>query len=130
MHEPPEIAYEMATPEQLLKRLDILRERFRTGLMSVGDFNTAIKAYQFNDDVGHLWAPGATTSRWYRWDDGKWTVATPPSRLRVNQTPIMFIDFDEEKPPVAAAPAGVSCPKCGAKNVGKKFCTQCGTKLT
>jgi hypothetical protein len=29
--------------------------------MSVGDFNAAIKAFQFRDAVGHVWEPGATT---------------------------------------------------------------------
>ena len=70
MHEPPEIAYETVSSEVLLQRLEMLRERLRTGVMSVGDFNAAIKAFQFRDEIGHLWAPGATSGLWYRLDDG------------------------------------------------------------
>ena len=135
MHEPPEIAYETVSSEVLLQRLEMLRERLRTGVMSVGDFNAAIKAFQFRDEIGHLWAPGATSGQWYRWDDGKWTPAQAPARLQVDQSPIMFDDFEEAttRQPVTsqqpAQPAGVVCPNCGARNIGKKFCTSCGTKL-
>ena len=132
MHEPPEIAYETVTPEVLVKRLDMLRESLRTGMMSVGAFNTAIKAFQFKDEIGHLWAPGATTGQWYRWDIDRWTAADPPARLQVDQSPILFDDFEEATAPAAFAsgPKSVVCPKCGSTNVGKKFCTSCGTKLT
>ena len=127
MVEPPELAYETATPAELLKRLDILRERLRLQLMSVADFNTAIKAFQFTDEVGHLWAPGATTSKWYRWDASYWTQAPPPATLRVPQAPVMFNDLLERSP---AAPVPASCGKCGAPLTGKKFCTVCGAKVS
>jgi hypothetical protein len=130
MHEPPEIAYETVTPDVLVKRLDMLRESLRTGMMSVGAFNTAIKAFQFKDEVGHLWAPGATTSQWYRWDLDRWTAADPPAKLLVDQSPILFDDFEEATTPPAARPEAVICASCGSKNVGKKFCTACGKKLT
>lgn len=132
MHEPPELAYETVTPAVLMQRLEILRERLRTGVMSVGDFNAAIKAFQFKDEIGHTWAPGATTGQWYRWDHERWTAANPPARLQVDQNPIMFDDFEAFEQAAArpaSGPAAVTCPKCGAKNVGKKFCTSCGAKL-
>jgi ribosomal protein L32 len=130
MPEPPELAYETATPQQLQQRLDVLRERFRTGLLSVADFNTAIKAFQFTDAVGHLWAPGATSSQWYRWDRTQWTPATPPARLNVPQAPVMFTDFEGSAAAArAASPTTKICPKCGVTNIGKKFCTDCGTEL-
>jgi hypothetical protein len=130
MPEPPELAYESVAPEVLTERLDIIRERFRTGLLTAADFNAALKAFQFNDELGHLWSPGATTGKWYRWDGDEWTAAAPPSRLKVSQSPILFTDFERQTNSRPSKPAGAVCPTCGASNVGKKFCTQCGTKLT
>jgi hypothetical protein len=134
MPEPPELAHETVSPDELLQRLDIVRERFRTGLITASDFNTAIRAFQFADSVGHLWAPGATSNQWYRWDGNQWTAAAPPPLLKVPQAPILFTDYEEEaadarrKGTVAPSPS-VDCPQCGAPNPGKKFCTRCGTKL-
>jgi len=129
MPEPPEIAYENATPQQLLERLDILRERFRMGVMSVADFNTAIRAFQFKDDIGHLWAPGATSDQWYRWDLDQWTPAEPPRTLLVSQSPVLFTDFEQATRPRATGPAVIHCGKCGTPNSGNKFCTKCGNRL-
>jgi hypothetical protein len=136
MPEPPEPIYDTATPEQIAARLEEVREQFRLGLMDTAGFNAALAAFQFTDEVGHLWAPGATSGQWYRWDGTGWTPAVPPARLNLPATPIMFNDL--ELPAATSAPpastpdgphAGMVCPNCGHRNVGKKFCTNCGTKL-
>ena len=87
MPEPPELVYETVAPAEILQRLDRVRERFRTGLITVNDFNASLKAFQFSDDLGRVWSPGATTSQWYRWDLDQWTTADPPEVLRVPQSP-------------------------------------------
>jgi hypothetical protein len=132
MPDPPELAYESVTPEQVIARLEILRERYRIGFFTPADFNATLQAFQFTDDIGHLWAPGATTSHWYRWDRDRWTQAQPPARLNVPQSPVLFRDLPGRvapASPVEPAVARDTCPTCGTPNPGKKFCTACGTRL-
>src|SRR5438067_7012020 len=116
MPEPHELAYKSATPKQIIARLDILRERYRVGFFTAADFNATLKAFQFRDDVGHLWAPGATSNQWYRWDMDHWTAATPPARLNVPQAVVMFDDMPAG-PAAPIEPRAVQCPNCGAANV-------------
>lgn len=129
----PEPVYETVTPAELSERLEMVRERFRTGVINAESFNVVMKQFQFRDTLGHLWSPGATTGKWYRWDGHRWIPDSPPSTLNVPQAPVMVDDFDEHEArsrwrPPPASPAAV-CPTCGTPNTGKKFCTKCGTRL-
>lgn len=83
MPEPPERIFERATPAQLTERLGMIQERVRLGVMPPPAFDEALKLFQFTDDVGHLWAPGVASGRWYRWDRTQWTPADPPAALNV-----------------------------------------------
>lgn len=154
MPQPPEMVHESATPSEILARLDLLRERYRTGLMDAAAFNDTLSAFQFTDEVGHVWAPGVNSTRWYRWDRTEWTAADPPARLNLPGMPIMFerggIGGSAASPPApapeAARPAAVSStvrvPAASvppvtpapagpiaasvAPPVQAKFCPQCG----
>jgi hypothetical protein len=157
MPEPPEEVDDKATPDQLLERLEVFGERHRLGLMTAAEFTAVLRLFQFTDAVGHVWAPGARTKQWYRWDRTHWTPAEPPQRLIV--PPVHFEELPKAAaprpsparqaapgartpaaaPPVAAAatsnrtapspPARDTCPKCGAVMPGKRYCTLCGASL-
>ncbi|MCI0476993.1 MAG: hypothetical protein L0Y55_12160, partial [Anaerolineales bacterium] len=64
------------------------------------------RAFQFNDDLGHIWMPGTTTNQWYRWDRSQWRVATPPSQLSAPAMPIAIsFAWDQQVPAPPAPPA-------------------------
>jgi hypothetical protein len=86
--EPTEPRSEQATPAQWIERLEIFRERFRLRLIDEAKFKDILHFFQFADDHGHLWAPGATSDRWYRWDRTQWTPAAPPAQLTAAEMPI------------------------------------------
>jgi hypothetical protein len=137
MPDPPERVSDRATPQELIRRLDILRGHHRAGLMTAADFNAALRLFQFTDDAGDLWAPGGETGRWYRWDRRQWVAADPPASLQIPEMPLEVLTVLEAAPPTPAVsappappqPAGIFCPNCGAPNQTKKFCTRCGTRL-
>ena len=136
MPDPPEILTPTSTPEKILERLEIVREQYRMGLMDPAAFNEVLKIFQFRDEAGTLWTPGARTDQWYRRDGTEWVTANPPARLLLPNLPLELSPEPERtplpplpRPPRATGPREVTCPTCGARNVGKKFCTQCGTKL-
>lgn len=79
---------EQATPAQWIERLEIFRERFRLGLIDEPKFKEISRAFQFKDDLGHIWMPGATSNQWYRWDRTQWSVAAPPAILRATEIPL------------------------------------------
>jgi len=130
---PPESLSPMTTPALILRWFERVREQFQLGVLSGAAFNELLQSFQFSDAQGTLWTPGARTSQWYRWDGRQWTPGAPPERLQLPA----FVLASTELPPLplastAAAPSeprAVRCPKCGAANLGKKFCTKCGTKL-
>lgn len=82
-----ETQVERATPAEWIARLEIFRERFRLGLMDANAFKNITRAFQFNDDLGHIWMPGATSNQWYRWDRTHWSAATPPAQLIASKIP-------------------------------------------
>ncbi|MBI3914660.1 MAG: hypothetical protein HY327_10815 [Chloroflexi bacterium] len=137
MAENPESVGERMTPDQLIRRLDTFRERLKYGLMTANEFKEALRLFQFSDDVGHLWAPGATSNQWYRWDRTHWTAAPPPPLLNVPTMPAATLAqsdsvIAEPKPALppksAPEPAVMStCPHCNAHFEGlAKFCPTCG----
>ena len=133
MPDPPETLTPTSTPEKILQRLDIIREQYRMGLMDPASFNAVLKDFQFRDEAGALWTPGARTNRWYRREGAEWVPGNPPTRLLLPKLSLE-LSPDLERPPLPQPPPAtgareVTCPTCGAPNVGKKFCTQCGTKL-
>lgn len=79
---------ERASPNEWLKRFEIFRERFRLGLIDEIRFKEITRAFQFKDDLGHIWMPGAASARWYRWDRKQWTAAAPPGQLTANDIPL------------------------------------------
>ena len=132
---PPESLAPTVTPASVLERFERIREHYRMGILDLGAFNAALKLFQFPDAGGVLWTVGATSNRWYRWDGGEWQPGTPPAQLQLPAMPLELSPAGDAPrlPATRAAPAGpraVPCPKCGAQNVGKKFCTQCGGRLT
>ena len=133
--EPPETLDRFISPAAVLERLDVLRMRYTMGDMDVASFNEVLKLFQFRDVNNELWTPGAQSGNWYRWDGRQWTAGTPPEQLVIPKMSIAML------PELEAAPQPLSkwapprdpniktCPKCGAENTAKKFCTKCGTKL-
>lgn len=134
MPEPPETLAPTATPAKIVERLDLIRERYRMGLMDPASFNEVLKIFQFRDAAGVLWTPGARTNQWYRRHGNEWVAGEPPAQLLLPQLPLELAPEPARPPlspppPRAEGPREVTCRTCGAPNVGKKFCTQCGTKL-
>jgi hypothetical protein len=134
MLEPPEILNQITTPAKIVARLDAIRERYRMGLIDPPGFNEVLKLFQFRDATNRIWTPGARTNQWYRLDGRDWVAANPPEQLQLPALPLELAPEPERPPlpPPQARPTGpgeVTCPTCGAPNVGKKFCTSCGTKL-
>ncbi len=130
MTEPPEVFHQTATPAQILERFQLVRERYKMGMMDARTFNDLLKLFQFRDVMGVLWTPGAQSGEWYRLNAGQWTPGNPPERLRIPQLPL-GLDPSTAVPgqAEAATPEGGRCPKCGAATRGKKFCTSCGTRV-
>jgi hypothetical protein len=85
------MSYPKATPAQLVERLAIVRERFLLGLHSPEEYNEILKEFQFADDRGTTWAPGANTDQWYRWERSRWIKDTPPAELNLPALPMMFV---------------------------------------
>lgn len=135
MPEPPEILVPTSSPAKILERFEEIRERYRMGLIDPLTFNQLLKFFQFRDEAGSLWTPGARTNKWYRREGARWVEKTPPALLLLPQLPVDFAP-ETEPPPLpkvetSSAKSGVRiCPTCGSSNTGKKFCTQCGTRLT
>ncbi len=133
---PPESLTALVTPTSVLTQFDRIREQYRMGVLDLAAFNEALKLFQFPDSDGVLWTIGATSNTWYRWDGNAWQPGDPPALLQLPAMP-MELAPETEQPALPAAPApappaepqAILCPKCGAANVGKKFCTKCGTKL-
>ncbi len=134
MPDAPELLSQTSTPQVILDRFELLRDRYRMGLIDAGSFNELLKIFQFRDAGGVLWTPGAKSREWYRWTGRDWTPGNPPDQLVI---PAMALDSlagsGMQSEPLAphgpGGPRAVTCAKCGASNVGKKFCTSCGTRL-
>ena len=113
----PESVTETAAPEQLMQALEIFRQRYQQGLMTAREFREMLNLFQFTDEVGHLWSPGANTGQWYRWDRSQWTAAAPPARLKVSSalsaSPHVQIPPAQPPPPVSPVCAGcaIHCRK-------------------
>ena len=109
----PESVTETAAPEQLMQALEIFRQRYQQGLMTAREFREMLNLFQFTDEVGHLWSPGANTGQWYRWDRSQWTAAAPPARLKVSSalsaSPHVQIPPAQPPPPVQSP----VCAGCG-----------------
>ncbi|MBI4789243.1 MAG: hypothetical protein HY782_19595 [Chloroflexi bacterium] len=122
MAEQAEARVERATPAEWSERLEIFRERFRLQLIDESKFDEVMRAFQFTDDLGHTWMPGATTKRWYRWDRKRWTAAPPPQQLTSANMPTALalawdrqiaapIAIDTKPDQAAAAPVRPEPPR-------------------
>ncbi len=129
----PESVTETAGPEQLTQALEIFRQRCQQGLMTAREFRELLSLFQFTDEVGHLWSPGANTGQWYRWDRSQWTAAAPPARLKVppalSASPSVQIPPAQpaSPPPVQPPVQSAVCAGCGSPlPEGAGFCPKCG----
>lgn len=95
---------ERAAPDEWLERLQIFRERFRLGVIDEEKFKEITRAFQFKDDLGHIWMPGAASDQWYRWDRKQWTAAQPPGQLTANDIPLAIAVAWGYRVPEPAAP--------------------------
>lgn len=136
----PESIEETATPDELMRTLEGFREEYQHGLMTASEFKEVLNLFQLTDDGGHLWAPGANTNQWYRWDGHQWTPAAPPSRFKLppemvtssvwervpQPEPDMVASAPEEEP----IPQPQVCSHCGNPvQEGAKFCPECAQKV-
>jgi hypothetical protein len=134
MHEPRSYPADSVGPDEIMRRLQMITSRYRAGDLTSADFNTLIRPFQFQDDFGQEWAPGALSGKWYRWEQDQWVEAPAPTRLSIPQAPVLFGDRPQRAsstPPAGASPtqAGPQCPSCGAPGTGSRFCTTCGGRM-
>ncbi len=126
----PEPIQEKATPQQLIERLNQIRERYRYGMITPTQFKDILAVFQFVDEAGHLWAPGAASNHWYRWDRTQWTQAEPPGSLSLahaglSDTPAWLTTTAPAQP----ATGGSRCSQCGIDLPDEAvFCPECGSK--
>jgi hypothetical protein len=131
----PETLQRFTSPAAILERLDVIRMRYTMGDIDTASFNEVLKLFQFRDVHDVLWTPGAQSGTWYRWAGERWIPGAPPEQLVLPPLTIKMLPEAELEPqPLSKwAPAKdpniKTCPKCGAENTAKKFCTSCGAKL-
>jgi hypothetical protein len=146
MPEAPEIVRESFAPEELIRRLEELRQRYSQGALTAAQFNDVLSMFQFNDEFGHLWTPGARTSGWYRWDRTQWTAAEPPRSLALanprvtgsaawhTTTEAAFApgpqpEVTAHAPTATESASSLQCTKCKKIYASGTFCVACGGKL-
>jgi len=143
----PETVRDYFTPEELGVRLDQLRRWYQQGALGAAEFNATLSVFQFNDDVGHLWAPGANSGQWYRWDRTQWTQAQPPAALMLANAALessaAWLTTSGASTSASAAteaqattPTDASagdlplrCAQCNRRYASGAFCMACGGKL-
>lgn len=155
----PERVRDKATPGELARRLAILREEHQRGLLPAAEFKTMLSVFQFKDEAGYTWAPGAQSGRWYRWDGRQWTPGPPPEYLYLPDDPIvespgwrlagltqteesaaieappalppaLLAETAEASPPTGSSAGSRRC-QCGAAlDSGESFCPECGARYT
>src|ERR1700674_5702613 len=134
MPDMPETLRDHFPPEELVRRIEELRARYQKGAMASESFNAMLKAFQFNDDVGHLWTVGANSGQWYRWDRTQWTAAPPPPSLMLaspvfQNSAAWLTTAEAAKTPAAMGVARLQCAQCKRTFDDGKFCVACGGKL-
>ncbi len=146
MPESPEKVRDSFTPQELRARVEALLRLYQHGALSSAQFNDFLSAFRFNDEIGHLWSPGANSGKWYRWDRTAWTEAEPPPALmlanenmqRSAEWMLTSTAAAAGPPAPASASGGVSatgvasslqCSKCKRTYSSGVFCTACGGKL-
>lgn len=143
----PETVSDRFTPEQLAERLLELRRRYQNGALDAAQFNAALAVFQFNDEVGHLWAPGANTGQWYRWDRSEWTPDQPPQALTMTHAQLetsaawlttsdapatagtVATSSDQAGSSSVPSAAKLQCKVCNLAYASGAFCSACGGKL-
>src|SRR5436190_4637624 len=130
MPEIPEKARDAFPADELVRRMRQLRELHQSGAISAVDFNAFASAFQFTDDIGHLWTVGANSDQWYRWDRTEWTAAQPPTSLWVANADlqassewIITAGGAASRPASAAGGVPGACAGCGSQlPAGTKLC--------
>jgi hypothetical protein len=141
--DPPESTSPWLAPEEAARRLELIREQYRHGLVDRSTFEQGLRELQFTDEADEIWTIGARSGRWYRWSGRAWASGTPPPRLflpAASEHPTAtapgsgrVVDFPRPATPAAADPPAAgsdACPGCGVPiRPGKRFCTSCGHSL-
>jgi hypothetical protein len=68
-------------PEEVEQQFHALKAGLESGAITDGEFDTEIRRFLFQDPNGDYWTIGAQTEEWYRYQDGDWAQASPPSEL-------------------------------------------------
>ena len=132
----PENILQRVTPDRVMRALVMFRSRYDRGLIPPEEFNRLVASFQFVDELGRYWSPGANSGRWYRWDRTEWAAAEPPATLLVGDLPFTHTaDWVSTQGPAPAPrpvappiPAGPRC-SCGAVlNPSSPFCPDCGRR--
>jgi hypothetical protein len=139
----PETLHDHFTPDEIVRRLRELRLRYQKGAMTAETFRGLLGAFQFNDEVGHLWTPGANSGQWYRWDRTQWTPAQPPASLVMAKADLQsssaWITTEGVAKSAAVQPTSATgsaaasgklqCANCKQIFDSGAFCAECGGKL-
>jgi hypothetical protein len=68
-------------PEEVEQQFRALKAGLESGAITDEEFDTEIRRFLFQDLEGDYWTIGAQTEEWYRYQDGEWAHASPPSEL-------------------------------------------------
>jgi RNA polymerase subunit RPABC4/transcription elongation factor Spt4 len=128
----PENVPQRVTPERVMRALAMFRARYDHGLIPVAEFKLLVASFQFVDELGRYWSPGANSGRWYHWDRTAWAADEPPATLLVGDLPFTHTaEWVSTQDPVPAppVPTGPRC-SCGAVlSPSSQFCPNCGSRI-
>jgi RNA polymerase subunit RPABC4/transcription elongation factor Spt4 len=128
---------QLITRQEMEAFARILETAKNNQLLSVEEFSALHAKFRAQDAAGGIWTVGIHTTKWHRLDQGKWTPASPPESLSLEEQ--LVAALQKLSLPAAGTDAtkqnaeqlAVSCGQCGSLiKTGKKFCPGCGTPVS
>lgn len=68
-------------PEEIEGLFRELKAKVEAGTISEDEFEAQVREFLFQGDSGTYWTVGAQTENWYRYENGDWVRASPPTSL-------------------------------------------------
>lgn len=67
--------------EDVEQQFRALKAGLESGAITEEEFETEIRSFFFQDELGGYWTIGGQTGKWYHHEEGEWVRAAPPSGL-------------------------------------------------